>query len=319
MNPSEIIHVPVLCKEVVESLPDSCHFILDGTLGHGGHARAILSQKPEIQKYFGVDQDPNVIGYFMEHSPDPRLQPVHLTFVQALEKRKSLFENRDLDAIFLDLGTSQLQLRDGARGFSFLREGPLDMRMNPEQGYSLGQWLKEARLEEISEVLRNYGEEKFHHRIASKIIAQREKLETTLDLARLIEDCLPRSYLRQLKIHGATRSFQAFRIHINEELKSLDLCLDLALEALRLGGRLLVISFHSLEDRIVKNRFKDWEQAPGIPEFLRTQAGIPKAKGRRLNRKVMRPTPEEIKKNESSRSARLRVFVKEGGESGFTR
>jgi len=316
MDPSEIIHVPVLCKEVVEALPDPCHFIMDGTLGHGGHARAILDQKPEVQRYFGVDQDPNVIEYFREHSLDPRFIPVHSNFARALERRDQVMENRVLDAVFLDLGTSQLQLKDGERGFSFLRNGPLDMRMNPKEGYSLGHWLKEAGIEEISRVLRDYGEEKFHYRIATRIVENQKKLETTLDLARLIERCLPRSYLRQQKIHGATRSFQAFRIYINEELHSLEKALDLALEALRPGGRLIVISFHSLEDRIVKLRFKQWEQAPGIPEFIRTQTRIPKPRGKRWNRKVIRPSPEEEKTNESSRSSRLRVFEKEGGENG---
>ena len=268
-NPSEISHYPVLFREVLEHLPVESYRIFDGTLGHGGHARAILEARPEITHYFGVDRDPAVISRFRENPIDPKVLLLHGNFYEVLQQRRQFLEDIPLDAVFLDLGTSQYQLKNAARGFSFLREGPLDMRMNPEENIPLGRWLLEATQEEISDILLRFGEEKFHYRISRAIVEHRERLHSTLDLASVIENCLPKSYLRKSPIHGATRSFQAFRIFINQELDSLEKALDEAVESLRPGGKILVISFHSLEDRIVKKRFQDWERDLGVPEFLR--------------------------------------------------
>lgn len=314
-KPSEISHYPVLFREVLEHLPVECCRIFDGTLGHGGHARAILEARPDVMHYFGVDRDPDVISRFESNPTDPRLLLIHGNFCEVLQRRHQFLEDALLDAVFLDLGTSQYQLKNAARGFSFLREGPLDMRMNPKENMPLRSWLAEADQEEISDILLRFGEEKFHFRIARAIVENREKLHTTLDLASVIENCLPRSYLRKSPIHGATRSFQAFRIFINQELDSLEKALDQAVEALRPGGRILVISFHSLEDRIVKKRFQEWERDLGVPEFLRNHyPGSVKPRGRRFPRKAIFPGNLELSENEPSRSARLRVFIR--GENG---
>jgi len=315
LRPNDISHYPVLYREVLESLPESCSRVLDGTLGHGGHAREILKVRPDITHYFGVDRDPDVIERFETECIDPRVVLIHGNFSQVLSQREKFLCPEPLDAVFFDLGTSQYQLRNSARGFSFLKEGPLDMRMDPGEGIPLQSWLARADQSEISEVLLKFGEEKFHYRIALAIVQNRENLKSTLDLARIIEDCLPKSYLRKSPIHGATRSFQAFRIFINQELESLECALDNALDALRPGGRILVISFHSLEDRIVKKRFQNWEYDIGVPDHLRSQfedGGRPR--GKRCPRKAIFPGELELSENEASRSARLRVFVR--GDDG---
>jgi 16S rRNA (cytosine1402-N4)-methyltransferase len=311
MNPSEVPHYPVLYREVIGHLPESCETFFDGTLGHGGHAKEILSKRKDLELYFAVDQDPEVVRRFESDPIDPRVVLIQGNFSEVLSQREKHFGEKRLDVVFLDLGTSQYQLKNPSRGFSFLHDGPLDMRMNPGEGIPLSSWISQAEIEEISGVLRDFGEEKFHFRIARAIVENRERITTTLDLAKVIENCLPKSYLRKSPIHGATRSFQAFRIFLNRELESLETALDNAIEALRPGGRILVISFHSLEDRIVKRRFQDWESELGVPDELRhIFKDARKARGKRNPRKPIRPSMEEISENDASRSARLRVFVR---------
>lgn len=308
MELGQILHYPVLYREVLQACPPDAQYVLDCTFGHAGHARKLLQNFSQIKLYLALDQDPDVVKAFerLDFNGKEKVQLIHANFGNTRSYSKAII--CPLDFIILDLGTSMYQLQTAERGFSFLKEGPLDMRMNYQEGISLREWLADATLEAISNVLKEYGEEKFHHRIAQAIVSQNGKLETTIQLADCIEKCLPKSYLRQQKIHGATRSFQAFRILINSELDNLRRALESLLELIRPGGSIAVISFHSLEDRIVKNCFREWERyenpIPGIEKLYKCSLGRCKP------RKVIRPGELEISENSASRSARLRIFEK---------
>ena len=310
MEIQQIEHYPVLYREVLRYLPEPCQSVLDGTLGHGGHAKVILNAHP-IERYVGLDRDPAVIRFFEQNPIGDCFTTLHCNFSDR-EKIEAFFEEQPcLDAILLDLGTSQFQLRNPERGFSFLTEGPLDMRMNTAKGMTLADFLKVASVEELSQIIREYGEDKFHFRIARRICEVAGSLESTLDLAREIENCLPKDYLRKQKIHGATRTFQALRIYLNRELDSLEEALGFLLDFLRDGGRLLIISFHSLEDRMVKQCFAKWEsKKSSVPSELRAVLGDDPepSRGVRITRKAIKPGDLEIRENPPSRSARLRVF-----------
>ena len=308
MSVSRTFHYPVLHREVLDYCPPTTKFILDGTFGHAGHAKYLLENLPEVETYIALDQDPDVIADFksQDFHGSSKIQLIHTNFAAVSRYKDRILQ--ELDLILLDLGTSMHQLQNASRGFSFLKEGPLDMRMNTTEGILLKDWIETASQMEISDTLKNYGEEKFHHRISIAINENRNKLNSTLDLANCIEQCLPKSYVRQQKIHVATRSFQAFRIMLNKELENLKSALEKLLPCLRPSGRMMVISCHSLEDRIVKNIFREWERSdnpiPGIPGDYKCSLGRCKP------RKVIRPTASEIEENSASRSARMRVFEK---------
>ncbi|MCO4781841.1 MAG: 16S rRNA (cytosine(1402)-N(4))-methyltransferase RsmH [Candidatus Cloacimonetes bacterium] len=304
-----IEHYPVLYREVIENLPPECEFVFDGTLGHGGHAKLVL-QDPKVIKYFGIDQDINIIQHFTNNVLDDRLKLYHGNFSEAPELSIPELDESKLDAVILDLGTSMSQLKNPKRGFSFLKDGPIDMRMNNSSSFTVKEWLQEASIEEISQVILDYGEDKFHYRIARAIHERIDDINTTLELASVIENCLPKSHLRKQKIHGATRTFQAFRIHINNELEVLKNSLDYFLGTLKPGGRLLVISFHSLEDRIVKKKFRTWLEESNMPKHLLPEGEYKEALGKMISRKGFEPSKLEVEENPASRSARLRVFEK---------
>ncbi len=279
----------------------------DGTLGHGGHARLILAEYPSLSIYYGLDQDISVYEWFQKNPLEDRLKLVHANFGEEGELPSELM---DLDAVLLDLGTSQQQLRRGERGFSFLLNGPLDMRMDTTQGETLLDWLLRAQEREIFLVLKKYGEEPFAYQMARAVIRERGKLETTLDLARVLENAVPMKVRRNMKIHAATRAFQAFRIFINRELEVLEQALEIWLKRLRPGGHFLIISFHSLEDRLVKQTFKEWAEEEREEGLFGPGAILKPSLGRFLSRKAIMPSEEELLENPPSRSARLRVFQK---------
>lgn len=312
----QIEHYPVLYREVLQHVPAEARVFFDGTFGHGGHAQ-LLFESRNLEKYLGVDLDPQALKSAEEKMGFDRLILEHNRFDRALEslERKGLLSKGEIDFALVDLGTSQFQLREAARGFSFLKEGPLDMRMNNHSGMDLKSWLMEAEIEEISEVIRKYGEDKFHYRIAKAIHEKVEQLETTTDLANLIEATLPKSYLRNQKIHAATRSFQAFRIHLNGELECLQTFLAKIPYYMAKAGRLAVISFHSLEDRIAKECFKEWEREEYKISGMTTSGVVKASLGKRISRKVIKPGEEELKENNASRSAKMRVFEFKGGEA----
>ncbi len=288
-------HHPVLLKEVVGFLniqPDGCY--VDGTLGGGGHAAAILEQMNENGIYVAIDRDEVVLKKTAEKLKrfKSKVFFVHGVFSDI----SSILENLNIssvDGVLLDLGVSSFQLDAADRGFSFLREGPLDMRMNPLNPETAADLVNELSEKELKRIFSELGEERFSGRIASAIVRQREEklFSSTKDLAELIRRSVPNS--KKSKIHPATRVFQALRIRVNQELEHLNRFLNLKFEFLNSSGRVAIISFHSLEDRMVKWGF-------------RSLAGF-----KIVTKKPVIPTEEEQSLNPRSRSAKLRVIEKE--------
>lgn len=303
------VHQPVLLQEVLANLaikPEGVY--VDGTFGRGGHASAILAQLDVNGRLFAFDKDPAAVAFAQERlGRDKRFSIQQGSFCQIESFMQGCNLLGKVDGILLDLGVSSPQLDDPERGFSFMRDGPLDMRMDPQSGISAAQWLNTAAEAEIAQVIKQYGEERFARRIAAAIvrIRQEQPLETTGQLAKIIADAVP---VHDKYKHPATRTFQGIRIYINSELDDLQQGLNQCLEVLAVGGRLLVLTFHSLEDRIVK-RFIQQQVQGDIP------ADIPvrhEQLGRRL-RKVggaIRASEAEIAGNPRSRSATLRVMEK---------
>ena len=304
-----LVHAPVLHDEVIAGMqikPDGRY--VDGTYGRGGHARSILSALGPKGHLIVMDRDPEAISNARQSfGEDARVTIIHDDYANLFARMEALGLLEQIDGILLDLGVSSPQLDDASRGFSFQHQGPLDMRMNPEQGVSAAEWLAIAEESEIARVLWEYGEEKFSRRIARRIVAQRQTdpIEDTAGLARLISESMPRPKNNR---HPATRSFQAIRIHINQELQQVERLLDSVIDLLRLGGRLLIISFHSLEDRLVKRFFKKESTAPRIPRGLPVRDSEINVLVRlRLIGRSIRAGAEELSQNPRSRSAVLRI------------
>ncbi|MFO7339655.1 MAG: 16S rRNA (cytosine(1402)-N(4))-methyltransferase RsmH [Lysobacteraceae bacterium] len=298
-------HLPVLFTQVMDGLrvvADGRY--LDGTFGRGGHARGVLQRLGPGGRLLLMDKDPEAIAEAeRSFGGDPRVAIRRGSFATLGAWEQA----RDLDGVLFDLGVSSPQLDVAERGFSFGKDGPLDMRMDPDSGESAAQWLARADEAEIAEVLWRYGEEKQSRRIARAIVARRavKPLTRTAELAELVAGVVPRGKDRS---HPATRSFQAIRIHINRELADLEAGLDAALAALRPGGRLAVISFHSLEDRIVKQFIARHAKAPPANRRLPQQeAFVPMlaAIGG-----AIRADEAEVAANPRARSAVLRVAEK---------
>jgi 16S rRNA (cytosine1402-N4)-methyltransferase len=307
----EYQHRPVLLEEAVEALnirPDGKY--LDGTFGRGGHSRAILACLSEKGCLMALDRDPEAIAAGKELEKDDfRFSIVQGNFANLERYVREWGVEEGLDGILLDIGVSSPQLDDPERGFSFMGDGPLDMRMNPLQGVSAKEWLAEAPERELTRVFWEFGEERHARRIARNIVMTRQKqrLETTGQLARLIENTIGR---REKNKHPATRCFQAIRIFINDELAHLATGLATAIRLLRPGGRLVVISFHSLEDRLVKRTIKEAVR-PGqvrknIPQHPDLKP-ILKPIGR-----AIKASQTELSVNPRARSAVMRVAEKLG-------
>ncbi len=240
---------------------------------------------------------------------DPRFSIVHTSFDALEDVAVKLGIKGEIDGVLLDLGVSSPQLQDAQRGFSFMHNGPLDMRMNPDDELTAAAWLAEASQQQIKQVLSEYGEERFSGRIATAIVAQRQQmpLMTTSQLVELIERAVPR---KDPGKHPATRTFQAIRIRINQELQQLSAVLEQALSILGKGGRLSVISFHSLEDRIVKRFLRDHSRVDTLPKGVPVMASQLQQPILRLVGKAVTPSREEIRENPRARSSRLRVAEK---------
>lgn len=300
-------HFPVMLQESMEGLAiDPSGFYVDCTFGRGGHSRAILSALGENGRLLALDKDYDAVvsADARELLQDPRFEIEHVGFVELrrqIEKRGLVGR---VAGVLLDLGVSSPQLDEAGRGFSFLREGPLDMRMNATQGLSAAQWLNEVTESELIAVLREYGEERFAVRIARAVLAARP-LHTTLELAKLIESAVP---AREKNKHPATRSFQAIRMAVNSELGELESCLKQVLDVLDEQGRLVVISFHSLEDRIVKRFIRDEEKGPPVPKHVPVVAEHI-ARLRKIGA-ARKASKTELDVNSRSRSAVLRIAVK---------
>ena len=303
------MHETVLLREAVSALVTTpAGYYVDGTFGRGGHSRRILDSLDTTGHLLAVDKDPFAQQVALELAAnDSRLSFFHGSFAE-LPGQLQRMGIAEVDGILLDLGVSSPQLDDAARGFSFQHDGPLDMRMDTSRGQTAAEWLAGAGVEEIADVLKEYGEERFAKRIAAAIVEACDKgsMETTGELARVVSEANPRWEKHK---HPATRAFQAIRIRVNRELDDLQQLLDGAVDLLRVGGRLVVISFHSLEDRIVKRYMRDMARGQPIPR------GVPvpeSALDRRLKiiGKAVKPSAEEVSANARSRSAIMRVAEK---------
>ncbi|WP_313690402.1 MULTISPECIES: 16S rRNA (cytosine(1402)-N(4))-methyltransferase RsmH [unclassified Pantoea] len=301
-------HTTVLLDEAVNALnirEDGIY--IDGTFGRGGHSRLILSQLGANGQLLAIDRDPQAIAAAAEIK-DPRFSIVHGPFSALAEYVTERGLNGKIDGVLLDLGVSSPQLDDAERGFSFMRDGPLDMRMDPTRGQSASEWLLSAEEADIAFVLKTYGEERFAKRIARAIVERNREqpMTRTKELADVIYAATP---VKDKFKHPATRSFQAIRIWINSELEEIDIALKGALSVLAPGGRLSVISFHSLEDRLVKRFMRDQSRGPQVP------AGIPmtetqlKALGGRELKTLGKLVPgdAEVAENPRARSSVLRI------------
>ncbi|EGN74848.1 S-adenosyl-methyltransferase MraW [Idiomarina sp. A28L] len=302
------LHVPVLLTESISALaiqPDQIY--IDATFGRGGHSRAILQQLGPAGKLIAFDRDPTAAKAAEALSDDPRFQFFHTPFSKLAEIISAQQLNGRVAGILFDLGVSSPQLDDADRGFSFMRDGPLDMRMDPSVGESAADWLAHADMDSLCYVFRTYGEEKYAARIARAIIEYRQdnQFTRTSELANLIAKVNPS---REKQKHPATRVFQAIRIHVNRELDEVREALVAALDALMPGGRLAVISFHSLEDRIAKQFIREQSRRAQVPAGLplrddqiednRTLISIGKA---------IKPSQKELNENPRARSSVLRI------------
>lgn len=301
-------HKTVLLTEAVDALAIKQDGIyVDGTFGRGGHSRLILEKLGPNGRLIAIDRDLNAIQVAKEID-DPRLTLVHGPFSQVANYVEELGLTGKIDGFLLDLGVSSPQLDDPERGFSFMRDGPLDMRMDCTKGMSASEWLMQSSEEDIAWVLKTFGEERFAKRIARAIVEQNQQktLTRTLELANLISNASP---IKERHKHPATRSFQAIRIYINSELEEVESALRGSLEILNDHGRLAVISFHSLEDRIVKQFIAKQSKGPDIPKGLPlTEEQIKKYGSCTLKSLGKeKPSKQEIDDNARSRSAILRI------------
>ncbi|MCG8380442.1 MAG: 16S rRNA (cytosine(1402)-N(4))-methyltransferase RsmH [Proteobacteria bacterium] len=303
------LHQTVLLEEAVHALiTDRNGTYIDCTYGRGGHSQAIADRLSESGRLLVIDRDQAAIAHAEERfADDSRVLAAHSSF-SALGDLAASHGIAEVDGVLMDLGVSSPQLDVADRGFSFQQPGPLDMRMDQTSGETASEWLAHASEEEITDVLKTYGEERFARRIARKITQVRQEvpIETTQKLVEIVETSVPS---RERKRHPATRTFQAIRIRVNSELEELETCLRDVIELLRSGGRLVVISFHSLEDRIVKRFFQKLAKGDDFPDKL-------PIRDHELNRKVriigkpVRASEEEIAANRRARSSIMRVVEK---------
>ncbi len=301
-------HISVLLNEAVDGLAieaEGC--FIDCTFGRGGHSTLILSKLNDNGRLIAIDRDPTAIAAAEKFKDDPRFLIEHQGFAALADIVEKHQLTEKVDGILLDLGVSSPQLDEAERGFSFMKDGPLDMRMDTSKGQTAAQWLAVADVEDITWVLRTFGEEKHAWRIANAIVDSREEspLTRTSQLAKLIKNTAPQ---REIKKHPATRSFQAIRMYINSELEQIEKVLAASLEVLKPGGRLVVISFHSLEDRLVKQFMKKHSQAKKVPRGLPiSESELNKGKKLALVGKKLKPSKTEVEQNVRSRSSVLRI------------
>jgi 16S rRNA (cytosine1402-N4)-methyltransferase len=301
------VHIPVLATQAVEALairPEGVY--VDGTFGRGGHSREILARLGARGRLIALDRDPDAEQAARAIS-DPRFSFFRMKFSGLAE----LLKGSRVDGMLFDLGVSSPQLEEAARGFSFRTDGPLDMRMDPTAGVTAAQWLATADEQEIRRVIRDYGEERFAKQIAAAIVAARARqpIVRTRELADLVAKAVR---TREPGQDPATRTFQALRIHLNRELEEVSLMLPQATAHLAAGGRLAVISFHSLEDRIVK-RFLQAAARPEVPRRLPLRASEMPQPALKLIGRAERASAQETKRNPRARSATLRVAERTAG------
>ncbi|KVG85148.1 16S rRNA (cytosine(1402)-N(4))-methyltransferase RsmH [Burkholderia ubonensis] len=305
---NELQHRTVLLDEAVDVLvtrPDGIY--VDGTFGRGGHSRAVLARLGAAGRLIAFDKDPRAIET-AQGIEDARFSIVHDSFA-SMQGALAARGIGKVSGVLLDLGVSSPQVDDPQRGFSFRADGPLDMRMDPTRGESAAEWLARASLQELTEVIRDYGEERFAFQIAKALVARRAEsdrlgpLDSTGELAQIVGHVVK---TREKGKDPATRTFQAIRIHVNQELADLQVVLDAALSLLEQGGRLVVISFHSLEDRIVKRFMQAHASAPAVDRRLPIRAvDLPSPPLKIIGRKF--PSDAEVAANPRARSAVMRI------------
>ncbi|MGE0557119.1 MAG: 16S rRNA (cytosine(1402)-N(4))-methyltransferase RsmH [Burkholderiales bacterium] len=298
-------HAAVLAEEALEALNvRSDGIYVDGTFGRGGHSRLILGRLGEGGRLIALDRDPDAVQAGRAVT-NPRFTVLRSPFSRMAEAVRAQGVT-EVDGVLLDLGVSSPQLDDSRRGFSFRHDAPLDMRMDPDQGISAAEWIAVADEADIREVIRDYGEERFAKQIAAAIVAARARgpVDTTRKLAALVAEAVPTREPRQ---DPATRTFQALRIHVNQELEELSVVLPQCMALLREGGRLVVISFHSLEDRIVKRFMRAQTRIDALPARLPVRArDLPQPRLRLIGR-AQRPSAAEVAANPRARSAIMRA------------
>ena len=304
-------HTSVLLQECLDGLaikPDGIY--IDATFGRGGHSGEILKQLGSNGRLIAFDRDPQAIEAAARFAEDSRFEIVHSAFGDMADVIEQMGLTQQIDGVLMDLGVSSPQLDDAERGFSFLRDGPLDMRMDTSRGMSAADWLNSADEQDITQVIKEFGEEKFGKRIAHAIVNYRKEqpLSRTSELVTIIDQAMP---VKDKFKHPATRTFQGIRIYINAELEQLRVGLKAATNVLRSGGRMAIISFHSLEDRLVKRFMKEQSKGKSFPPGLPvTQAEIDADKVLILIGRAIKPGDQELKHNVRSRSAVLRVAEK---------
>ena len=308
----EFNHVSVLLNECLEGLNIKENGIyVDGTLGGAGHSSEILKRLSNEGRLIGIDQDTDALKAAKERLKDYS----NVTFVHSnFSNIENVLNNLNIDGvdgILMDLGVSSYQLDEGERGFSYMKDAPLDMRMNRENDFSAYNVVNEYSEEDLYRIIRDYGEEKFAKRIASFIVENRQEknIETTLELVEIIKNAIPAKARREGP-HPAKRTFQAIRIEVNSELSILNKTIEDGVKKLNKGGRMAIITFHSLEDRIVKNKFRDLAASCRCPKEFPVCVCGEKAKVKIISRKAIEPTKEEVEVNPRSRSAKLRVVEK---------
>ncbi|MXS80969.1 16S rRNA (cytosine1402-N4)-methyltransferase [Nitrosomonas eutropha] len=308
------MHISVLLEEVVDALNiQKGGIYVDGTYGRGGHSRLILSRLDKSGQLIAFDKDPAAISE-ARSILDERFQAVHSSYAGMYTALQSLGINR-VDGILLDLGVSSIQLDEASRGFSFRHDGPLDMRMDSSRGKTAAEWLTMASETELKEIIRTYGEERYAGQIASAIVMEqaRQPISTTLRLAEIVAAVVRKRGHRDDRQHPATRTFQAIRIHLNQELEELSMTLPQCVELLNTGGRLVVISFHSLEDRIVKRFMRMQTGTDTLPRRLpirEEESRLHNQQKLRIIGKKIRPGSDEVSANPRARSAVMRVAEK---------
>jgi 16S rRNA (cytosine1402-N4)-methyltransferase len=316
----ETQHEPVMLAAALELLDcRSGGIYVDGTVGGGGYVRAILEKSAPDGVVLGLDWDEEAIGRVHEKLSGEYGQRLKLEKSDFADIRQALLKQgmEYADGIVVDLGLSSFQLEDPARGFSFMHEGPLDMRMNRDLPYNAADLVNSLPEKDLADLIFQFGEERLSRRIARAIVAQRKlnRITDTKEFAELVRKAVPRSR-DSFRIHPATRTFQALRIAVNHELESIERFLPEALDILRPGGKLCVIAFHSLEDRIVKTTFKSWAKSCRCPRERAACECEGRPLVRLLAKKALRPSDDEVERNPRARSARLRAVEKVSVQTG---
>lgn len=314
MSSQTPFHQSVLVDAVVRyAMPENGRIFVDGTFGLGGHTRAVLANHPAITRVIGIDRDAEILEYSCKTLDDQRISRFQAN-ASDLPEILARCDIKGVDGILLDLGVSSWQLDNATRGFSFTRPGPLDMRMNNAEGPTAADLVNQLERDELTRIFFEYGEEKFSRRIADAIVRQRDTVPftTTDQLAKAVSEAMPAASRHQSQIHPATRVFQALRIAVNRELEEIERFLGIALACLNTGGHLSIISFHSLEDRLVKTFMQKHQKGCECPPRFPVCVCGKKPQLKLLTGKAIFADEKETAANPRARSARLRAAMKLG-------